>query len=479
MSEDVTVHDVELALSAIPVPTWVLDATGTRIVGIAPSATRVTGRSEADVVGLPATSIVVPEEAGAFATWLRSGLVSGMSEEALGASWRLAGADSGSPAVRFALIAACWRGTPVVGLSAVIIPSPGELQIQYVETWHRYHQLIAALPLAVWTVDRELRFTSVAGSAIDCPAERLLGHSVGDLVESPPMRDDTLRVHARAVDGHPGEFDSEWGGRTWKNEVAPLRDAQGRIVGAIGLCREVTAERHASHALEDSRQRLRLLAQRLRVVREEEQKRISREIHDQIGGTISLLRVELSRLDARIGPRRVEERRIVQRLLDTASDLLSNIRRVAAELRPPVLENVAEFGLGPVLESMAGDYARRADLPIELDVDIGPGALDAPRAEAAYHVVREALTNVVSHARATRARVVARVEAGLLRVAVADDGMGILPAVADSPRALGLLGIRERVLAWGGDVTIRGEAGEGTTLEARIPLHGPAPLDEP
>jgi signal transduction histidine kinase len=228
-----------------------------------------------------------------------------------------------------------------------------------------------------------------------------------------------------------------------------------------------------------SQAELRRLSEELMRITEQERARISREIHDQIGGTISLLRVELSRLDARIGPRRSEERRIVRRLLDTVSDLLASIRRVAAELRPPVLENVAEFGLGPVLESMAGDFARRADLPIELDVAIGPGALDDARAEAVYHVVREALTNVVRHAQARRARVVARVEDGLLRVEVADDGVGIAPAVVDSSRGIGLLGIRERILAWGGDVTIRGEPGRGTTLEARIPLHGPAPVDVP
>jgi two-component system sensor histidine kinase UhpB len=469
--------DIELSLAELPVPTWVLDAAGARVLAMGPIAERVSGRRPEDVVGQPASGIVVPEEAGAFADWIRGGLARGMTGEAMDTSWRVRGTEGVMPAVHFALIPARWRGRPVVGLSAVVIPSPGELQSQYVETWHRYQQLVEALPLAVWTTDREMRFTWTAGSLVEFPPDRLLGVRVEDWLRGQPALEDALRCHRQALDGASCEFHAEWRGRTWHCEIAPLRDSKGAVVGAIGLCREVTQEREARRQVEDSRLRLRLLAHRLQSVREEEQKRISREIHDQIGGTISLLRVELARLAARIGSRRVEEREIVQRLLDTSSDLLAGVRRIAVEMRPPVLENVSEFGLAPLLESMAVEFARRAGLPIDLDVRIEPGAVDPSRAETAYHVVREALTNVVSHAKALHARVSARVEDGLLCLEVSDDGCGISPAVADSPRALGLLGIRERVVGLGGEVTIRGRAGAGTTLEARIPLHALAPAD--
>ena len=206
-----------------------------------------------------------------------------------------------------------------------------------------------------------------------------------------------------------------------------------------------------------------------RAVREEEQKRISRELHDQLGADLSLLRMELARVLPHLRWTRRDVRDTVERMRDHAGGLLETVRRISRELRPAVLDHVEEVGLRAVLEFVAADVHRRTGLPVHLDAELDDRRVDAARAEAAYHVVREALTNVVRHAEATRAVVAARIAGEALVVQVMDDGRG---AVADGapPAGVGRLAMHERVAPWGGDVVVEAAPGAGTTVTVRIPL---------
>jgi signal transduction histidine kinase len=221
-----------------------------------------------------------------------------------------------------------------------------------------------------------------------------------------------------------------------------------------------------------SREELRDLARRLQAVREEEQERIGREVHDEIGQALAALRMNLSWLEGRLSGRSAAPLRArVGEMIVDVDEAIAGVRRVARELRPPILERL---GLKSALRDLADRTVGVAGVPCDVHLGFDESRVDHERGVAVYRLVQEALTNVLGHARATRAAVTIVEQEGELIAQVLDDGVGIpTPHVLD-PKAMGLMGMRERARVFGGDVSIRGDVG-GTSVEARIPL---APSEE-
>jgi PAS domain S-box-containing protein len=268
---------------------------------------------------------------------------------------------------------------------------------------------------------------------------------------------------------------------------APILDAEGRVLGSFALYgrepglpapahrRVVSIATHLASiaitharkaaALRASYDHVRKLAASLERSREAERIHIAREIHDELGQVLTGLKLDLAWLQPRLPPvAEVEER------IDAMKQLVEHtvvvIRRLAAELRPGVLD---DLGLAAALRWQAREFERRTGITVhtELPDDL---ATDAERSTAAFRVVQEALTNVARHARARSTVVRARVDQGVLTLEVEDDGIGITAGQSEVSQTFGLLGIRERVETWGGDLEIGAATGGGTLLRARIPL---------
>jgi signal transduction histidine kinase len=209
-------------------------------------------------------------------------------------------------------------------------------------------------------------------------------------------------------------------------------------------------------------------------VREEELTRISREIHDQLGHALTALRLDLAWMVPKLRRNREPVRRKADEILGLVDQTIDSVRRIAAGLRPPVLE---EFGLAAAIESLLERFAQQTGVQVELLAGGGevPGAAGRPL----YRVVQEALTNVARHARARRVQV--RLECSLDSVVleVADDGIGILPQMLNNPGSLGLVGMRERAAALGADFQVRGGRGSGTTIRVVLPRHREGMADDP
>jgi signal transduction histidine kinase len=155
----------------------------------------------------------------------------------------------------------------------------------------------------------------------------------------------------------------------------------------------------------------------------------------------------------------------LERMITETSGVLEQLREIARGLRPAVL---ADGGLRPALTALAV----RSAIPVRLDVRVA-GRLPEPAELTAYYAVSEALTNIAKHAQASGAQVDVAVEPDLLRVLVRDDGRG----GADFSRGSGLAGLRDRVEAVGGQISLRSEPGEGTTVEMTLPFQQPAIAD--
>jgi signal transduction histidine kinase len=255
----------------------------------------------------------------------------------------------------------------------------------------------------------------------------------------------------------------------FKDRLARLAPAIERELREAAIRRE---RQQAENELRDSREQLRALAARLESVREEERKRITRDIHDAVGSALTALKMDLAWICHRlVTPSEPDCSTVVLRkigpmmtLIDTTSD---TIRKLCSELRPGILD---DLGLAAALEWQAREFARRTGVPCRVEITADTSALNPDQSTAIFRIFQEILTNVTRHAAATRVHAVLEAADGLLVLKASDNGRGIRPADAVSPKALGLLGMRERALALGGSLEIQPGAAGGTTLTLRVPL---------
>jgi len=254
------------------------------------------------------------------------------------------------------------------------------------------------------------------------------------------------------------ELELPAGRRTLHATLIPVRDESGRVHRLVGITRDISARKHAEHLLRD-------LSSRRETAREEERKRIAREIHDELGQQLTALRMGISLLRLQFGaanPLLVER---VQGLMGLADKSIQVVRDVAASLRPASLD----MGLASALEWLVAEFAQHSGLDCRLRLPPEKLLLDDERATAAFRVVQESLTNVARHARASRVEISLAHGAGHFLLEVRDDGQGFDPA-APRQNAFGLVGMRERGLMLGGEVSILSAPGQGTLVRVRIPI---------
>ena len=251
-----------------------------------------------------------------------------------------------------------------------------------------------------------------------------------------------------------------------------VRDDQLRITGHLGIQRDVTDRHLAAAEISRSRGELRALSTHLESVREHERTRIARELHDELGQALTGIKLDLTWLERRLN--RHASPGIADRyrsLLERLDQVMGSVRRIVTELRPSVLD---DLGLPDAVESESHEFAARTGLELDLVVEVNGGSAPDAVALAAFRILQEALTNVARHSGARRLSVVLRQDVDSLSLDVSDDGRGITADELRGTRSLGLIGLRERALACGGTVEIRGQPGEGTTVSLRLPLAAPA-----
>ena len=230
--------------------------------------------------------------------------------------------------------------------------------------------------------------------------------------------------------------------------------------------KEVQANQEALHL---TYEKLRRLTSRLEAAKEDERKRIARELHDEMGQALTTAKINLELMT---GIRSGEE--LDQRITDTISlmDLMiGQVRALSLDLRPPLLD---ELGLIPALKGYLEVQSLRSELPIDVQTDQVPPGLPPEIEILAFRVVQEAVTNILRHADATQVHVKVGYEPGWLEISVRDDGCGFdVDATLEKAAAghhLGLLGIRERVDSNGGVVRLQSSPGNGTLIHIDVPL---------
>jgi two-component system CheB/CheR fusion protein len=364
---------------------------------------------------------------------------------------------------------------------------------------------------AIFTMDTEGQLDSW-----NAGAERILGYSEADaigqsaaIIFTPEDRERGVpeqELQQALTEGHAA--DERWhirkdGARFYASGVmTPLRDAEGNQRGLVKVMRDLTRQKQSERQLQQAHAQLERrveerthqlaaanaqlqsemaergaaedaraeVMRRLVTAQEEERRRISRELHDQLGQELSALRLGLATLAGKPG---ADHAAVVARLQEIAAKLDEDVDRLALSLRPSALD---DLGLQAAVQQHVEEWSEQYGIAAETqfvgsDESLLPGDVEI----VIYRVVQEALTNVAKHANAQHVSVILERREDQVHVIVEDDGRGSDVDITDRTvdrRQLGLIGMRERVALVGGTLTIESEVGLGTTVFARIPLSG-------
>jgi len=270
-----------------------------------------------------------------------------------------------------------------------------------------------------------------------------------------------------------------WEGRIWVEawkdvkwinlRATPRRLADGAVQWD-GIMSNITESKLEQLEVRASRARLAELTAHIEKVKEQERERISREIHDDLGGNLTAIKMALSMLTARLpqGDQQLQQKAAyVDALVDRTIDA---VHRLTLDLRPSVLD----FGLLPALEWQVKEFEAQSGIRCTLQAGMKELELEPEQATALFRIAQEALTNIAKHAHASAVAVRLARSRGVLTLKIADNGRGIRPADRSKRDSFGLRGMAERASALGGTLTLGHAPGGGTEVAIKIRL--PAPV---
>jgi PAS domain S-box-containing protein len=243
--------------------------------------------------------------------------------------------------------------------------------------------------------------------------------------------------------------------------------ADGRQTYTV-ILRDVSDRHMVQQKLARSHNQLRQLSAALQTIREEERTHIARELHDDLGQMLASLRMDLNLLQQnhRNPP---DNLRLMKGMEENLVTAIASLRRIATNLRPRALD---EGGLYFALQGLRDDFVERHGIPCALFADESELRLDDGASTAIFRIVQEALTNIARHADASNVTMnLYRINSELL-VTIRDDGRGIEPEDMEKAESLGLIGMRERVWAMNGEITISSDEPPGTHIDITLPLAG-------
>ncbi|MHB9073878.1 MAG: PAS domain-containing sensor histidine kinase [Desulfobaccales bacterium] len=317
-----------------------------------------------------------------------------------------------------------------------------------------------------WEKVRQRQPQSVVGKVFHevWPAEKVAQFNEGD-----------RRVLTR---GEPvqniEEISQDDGAHIWLVNKFPILDKDGKpiIIGAVGI--DITRRRRAEEALWESEQRLRFLTSQLLTAQERERKRISMELHDELGQSLAVLKLQIRAIERGLDEGQKDLKVECRELLEYLDGVIDNVRRLSRDLSPAILE---DLGLQSALKYLINGVSKHYTVSHSFEVEDLDQLFTSDAQIIIYRIFQECLTNISKHADASQVSIAIRKKDDLVSIVLEDNGAGFDPRQTSARRVagrgLGLAALNERARMLGGTLEIRSQPGTGTKVTCVIPIGHP------
>jgi len=342
------------------------------------------------------------------------------------------------------------------------------------ESQANWYSLVQNAPDVIMTVESRGRIAFVNKPAWGYSVVALIGTNLLDHIpESEHSRvlrslDQSFRLNRRTVceiNGIAGDYD-RWHSLSFGGGRASTVREPSLTTTTTVVIREISEHKRTEQTLRMSGEQLRDFAARLDAVREEERTRVAREIHDELGQALTVLKLDLSWIENKT--KKSEIKKKLKDMVSHVDQTIESVRRISSELRPSILD---DLGLIPALEWQVAQFRKRTRIRTEMTSEAEGIDLRSEASVAVFRVVQEALTNIMRHAQASRVRVAVGQIAGALTISVTDNGVGMTRNQETDLKSLGIVGMKERLARLGGDLNIFSEPGRGTRIDIIIPTN--------
>lgn len=337
----------------------------------------------------------------------------------------------------------------------------------------KYRLLFNKNPLPMWVLDQQtLGFLAVNEAALE-----KYGYSSAEFLSMSAVDIRPIEDRQRFIQNAKPKKNSLYNAGTWqhKKRNGEIMDVEvfaypiiyeGREAELI-LVNEVTEKLKAELLLKKSYEDIRRLASHLEQVREDERISIAREIHDELGQQLTVLKMDISWLNKKLSNKDERIQKKMDDLLSVVDTTVKTVRRISSELRPSVLDNI---GLLPALEWHCQEFQKRSGIATTFKTTLEELKLPSKITTGVFRILQESLTNVARHAGATRVDAGVKIQKGQLIMTITDNGRGFITNGIENKKTLGILGMRERVDLMGGEFKMISTPGKGTTITVSIPV---------
>jgi len=346
------------------------------------------------------------------------------------------------------------------------------------ESESKYRQLIEKINESIILLDRKGIISFVNDNFLKMNGysqAEVFGHSILEFLESESLEKYRKQVLDKKNENH-NEFELVWKKKNGQNVITKaslelIYDDKADFKGSLMVITDITKRRQVEKELVRSQWELRRLSQHLQNVREKEGKRIAREIHDELGQALTALKMDVFYLSKKFLNNYKNKKLFIKKtksMLELIDETIRTVQKISAELRPRLLD---DLGLVPAIEWYIKDFQERTKIECKSELDFNGFELDSDCSTAIFRILQEALTNIARHAEATKVSVSLKRINSKLEIQISDNGKGIKEDDIYSPYSLGLIGMRERIRPFDGELKLYTPKNRGTTLSVSLPFN--------